>query len=361
MKVYAASLVSYPYGEIKGRIFQRLRDMGCIFVQERIRRIGVLCHSYSVMFNWKSSIWTPACDVLPHCEIVCQGNNPDCGRTARRRTANMVLNVYVKEVENDHPVGLRQEAHQLQRFSFKNGRKFHLKTNYCSTCPAHNFAVCARLKENTLAQFGQDNQVKTFKAGQTMFCEQDDVNYFYSVISGDVRLTRLLEDGRRQIIGFKSVGDLLGLSMSGHHTTNAEALGDVTVCQISTTKLYAEMESNSAINARLMEMTQSEMIRLQDKMLLLGRKSPIEKIASFLCERVAQKMRYEGSSNENRSLEITLPMSRVDIADYLGLTIETVSRNFTKLRKLAVIDLKTSQTILIADLYQLQVLADIVD
>jgi len=135
----------------------------------------------------------------------------------------------------------------------------------------------------------------------------------------------------------------------------------VTVCQISTTKLYAEMESNSAINARLMEMTQSEMIRLQDKMLLLGRKSPIEKIASFLCERVAQKMRYEGSSNENRSLEITLPMSRVDIADYLGLTIETVSRNFTKLRKLAVIDLKTSQTILIADLYQLQVLADIVD
>ncbi|OUR79732.1 hypothetical protein A9Q83_04430 [Alphaproteobacteria bacterium 46_93_T64] len=236
-----------------------------------------------------------------------------------------------------------------------------MKTNYCSTCSAHNFAVCAGLKENSLAQFGQDNQIKPFKAGQMMFCEQDDAKYFYSVISGDVRLTRLLEDGRRQIIGFKSVGDFLGLSMSGHHTTNAEAVGDVTVCQISTTKLYAEMESNSAINARLMEMTQSEMIRLQDKMLLLGRKSPIEKIASFLCERVAQKMRYEGSSNENRSLEITLPMSRVDIADYLGLTIETVSRNFTKLRKLAVIDLKTSQTILIADLYQLQVLADIVD
>ncbi len=173
-------------------------------------------------------------------------------------------------------------------------------------------------------------------------------------------MTRLLEDGRRQIIGFKTVGDFLGLTKNGLYATDAEAIDDVTVCQVPAKQFYSAMEGNNAIKTQLMEMMQREMTSLQDNMLLLGRKSPTEKIANFLYERLMQKFRYEGSQEEPNNTEITLPMSRADIADYLGLTIETVSRTFTKLRKLAMIELKTSQKVRITDLHQLQAQANAV-
>lgn len=253
--------------------------------------------------------------------------------------------------ENDQPM-------PGTKFNFVAGRSCQPTTNHCSGCKAHSFALCSRLHGEELSKFGSMSTHKTVKAGQSLFSEYDDAKYFHTVVSGEVRLSRLLDDGRRQITGFKSAGDFIGLSVDGHYAADAEAIDDVVVCQFTVPALNATMEENAAIQSRLMEMMQVEVVNLQNHMLLLGRKTPVEKIANFLCERVARKFAVEEGEHEENRVEIELPMSRTDIADFLGLTIETVSRTITKLKNLGVIELLSSQKVVIADLYQLQMLAD---
>lgn len=261
-----------------------------------------------------------------------------------------------REYGQDSDIG--NDTKQCAKFSFLKGQGNQPKKDLCSSCQAHEFALCSRLKGDELVEFGQNKQNKAFQPGQMLFSEYDDAKYFYTVISGEVRLSRMLDDGRRQITGFKSTGDFIGLSVDGHFTTDAEAIGDVTVCQFPVKSLNTSLEENHLVQSRLMQMMQSEVIKLQDHMLLLGRKTPVEKVANFLCERANRKNKIEGISDEEAQVEITLPMCRTDIADFLGLTIETVSRTFTKLRKLGVIELQTSQHIVITDFYGLQLLVD---
>lgn len=251
-----------------------------------------------------------------------------------------------------------KSAGQSTKYSFIGGRGNQPKMDHCSHCGAHKFALCAGLSGDKLIEFGKESHHKTFKPGQMLFGEYDDARYFYTVVSGEVRLSRMLDDGRRQITGFKSAGDFVGLSADKHYTADAEAIDDVTVCQFSVTSLNASLAEINEVQSRLMEMMQTEVINLQNHMLLLGRKTPVEKIANFFCERVHKKFQMEGKPDDCNTAEITLPMSRTDIADFLGLTIETVSRTITKLRKLGIIDLETSQIVKVRDLYELQLLAD---
>ncbi len=258
-------------------------------------------------------------------------------------------NLAVGEVRGRTPV---------TKFNFKPGQNCQPMTDHCTGCKAHNFAFCSRLDGTDLVKFGETSIHKTVKAGQMLFSEYDDAKYFHTVVSGEVRLSRLLDDGRRQITGFKSAGDFVGLSVDGHYTADAEAIDDVVVCQFNISNLNATLEDNNTVQSRLMEMMQIEVIKLQNHMLLLGRKTPIEKVANFFCERAARKFVLEGSESSETNVEITLPMSRTDIADFLGLTIETVSRTITKLRSMGEIELISSQNVVISDLHRLQLLAD---
>lgn len=244
------------------------------------------------------------------------------------------------------------------KYNFTTARGNQPKTDYCSTCGAHNLALCSGLSGQELIDFGKNSQHKVFQPGQMLFSEFDDAKYFYTVVSGEVRLSRMLDDGRRQITGFKSSGDFVGLSASGQYTADAEAIDEVTVCQFPIKALNASLEEINEVQSRLMEMMQEEVIKLQNHMLLLGRKTPIEKICNFLCERAYKQFKTEGKPEDCNEVTVTLPMSRTDIADFLGLTIETVSRTITKLRKQGIIELQTSQTIEIHDLYELQLLAE---
>lgn len=262
------------------------------------------------------------------------------------------------EPEYNHTAGEGSEEMPHAKFNFLAGRSCQPTTDYCSSCKAHSFALCSRLDGEELAGFGGQSTHKTIKAGQMLFSEYDDAKYFHTVVSGEVRLSRLLDDGRRQITGFKSSGDFVGLSVDGHYAADAEAIDDVVVCQFNVAALNSSLEENQAVQSRLMEMMQIEVIKLQNHTLLLGRKTPVEKISNFLCERAHRKFILEGSDDEGGRVEVTLPMSRTDIADFLGLTIETVSRTITKLRKLGAIELISSQNVVITDLYQLQLLAD---
>jgi CRP/FNR family transcriptional regulator len=186
--------------------------------------------------------------------------------------------------------------------------------------------------------------------GETLFAEGDDADSVYEVVDGMLRLYKLLPDGRRLITGFLSAGHLLGLGPEGTCVYTAEAITDVTVCRYTRTGFERLIDEVPGMAKRLLAVASHELSAAQNQMLLLGRKSATEKVASFLLL-MADRQGSEGVDAVN------VPMTRSDIADYLGLTIETVSRTLSKLKQDGLIALWTSARIEIRDREQLEELA----
>lgn len=179
------------------------------------------------------------------------------------------------------------------------------------------------------------------KTGAHLYFEGDDVKWLYQVTSGVLRLTRLLSDGRRQVIAFGYPGDIVGFPASGLHHTDCDALCDAKLQPFRRSALESG-EGDPKLHAALLQAALREISQMQDHFMMLGRKSAIEKLASFLC--VIEK-RVGKDLDSYRS--VTLPMSRSDIADFLGLTTETVSRSFTQLRKSKIIAIENNHTVII--------------
>ncbi|NNE54120.1 MAG: helix-turn-helix domain-containing protein [Sulfitobacter sp.] len=179
------------------------------------------------------------------------------------------------------------------------------------------------------------------KTGAYLFYEGDPVEWLYQVKSGVLRLTRLLENGRRQVIAFGYPGDIVGFPANGLHHTDCDALSGARLQPYRRATLE-KGDGDPALHQALLQAALREISAMQDHFMMLGRKSAIEKVASFLCvlaERVGQN-----AAGETR---IELPMSRADIADFLGLTTETVSRTLTQLRKSRIIEIDNIHTIVI--------------
>jgi CRP/FNR family transcriptional regulator len=186
--------------------------------------------------------------------------------------------------------------------------------------------------------------------GETLFTEGDDADSVYEVVHGMLRLYKLLPDGRRLITGFLSAGHLLGLAPEGVCVYTAEAITEVTLCRYKRAAFERLIDEVPGFAKRLLAVTSHELRAAQDRMLLLGRKSATEKVASFLLLMADR----HGNVGMN---EVDVPMTRSDIADYLGLTIETVSRTLTKLRQDGFIALATSARIALLDRDRLEELA----
>ena len=170
-----------------------------------------------------------------------------------------------------------------------------------------------------------------------IFGENEPADYLYQVISGGVRTYKILSDGRRQVGGFYLPGDVFGLEFAAEHSLSAEAITDTKVLVVKRSALNAVSGRDASIARDLFVLTGRELRRVQDRVLLLV-KSAQERVASFLLEMSA---RVSGNN------AIELPMSRQDIADYLGLTIETVSRTLTSLETCAAIEVPTSRRIVL--------------
>jgi CRP/FNR family transcriptional regulator len=214
----------------------------------------------------------------------------------------------------------------------------------CGNCKARNLAFCSVLTHDELHNIESIVSHLTLHAEGELFMEGDPAVHVFNVTSGTVRLYKLLADGRRQIVGFLLPGDFLGLSMRRTYAYGAEAVDDATLCRFRTDDLRALFGKYPKLERRLLEMTGDELAAAQDQMMLLGRKSPVEKLGSFILHMAARQRRWGRPGNPVR-----LAMTRGDIADYLGLTIETVSRTFTRLRKEGVIDLPEVQIVEIKD------------
>lgn len=167
---------------------------------------------------------------------------------------------------------------------------------------------------------------KTFSKDQPIFCEGGSSDFIYRVVSGAVRLTRLLADGRRQICDFYLPGDVFGVELDARRLATAEAIGETVVVVARRSSLAADSDQSP----RLCRHALRELRRCQNHVLTLGRRSAAERLASFLID-LAQRLDADDAFD--------LPMCRQDIADYLGLTIETVSRTMTQLQSQGLIAL----------------------
>ncbi len=176
-----------------------------------------------------------------------------------------------------------------------------------------------------------------FSRNAEIYGEGEPADYLYKVVSGTVRTYRVLADGRRQIGSFYLPGDIFGLENGDEHTFSAEAISDSKVLVIKRSALIALAARDNDVARQLWNLTGRELRRVQDHILLLI-KTAQERVVGFLLEMADRK------PNGNA---VELPMSRQDIADYLGLTIETVSRTFTSLENAAAIEVPTSRRIVL--------------
>jgi len=178
-----------------------------------------------------------------------------------------------------------------------------------------------------------------FARTSEIYGEGEAADYLYKVVSGTVCTYKVLVDGRRQVSGFYLAGEVFGLEMGHEHGFSAEAITDATVLVIRRSAVLALAERDGDVARQLLDLTVSELVRNQSRVLLLI-KSAQERVAEFLLEM---------SKRCRRGNAIDLPMTRQDIADYLGLTIETVSRTLTAFQNFAMIELPSSRQIVLRD------------
>lgn len=199
---------------------------------------------------------------------------------------------------------------------------------------AQNTSVAIRALAGRIELMGAP---MSFARDAEIYGENEPADYLYKVVSGTVRTYKVLADGRRQIGAFYLPGDIFGLESVDEHTFSAEAITDSKVLVIKRSALIALAATDTEVAKQLWTLTGSELRRVQDHILLLI-KTAQERVAGFLLE-----MAVRVSSGN----AVELPMSRQDIADYLGLTIETVSRTLTQLENVAAIELPTSRRIVL--------------
>jgi len=194
----------------------------------------------------------------------------------------------------------------------------------------------------------------SFDAGQTVIIEGDPIEHVYRIISGSVRLYKAVVDGRRQIIDFLGPEDYFGLTGFDRHAYSVETINDVVMIRYPKRQLETAIEKEAGLGQQLFRLACAELDRAQNSMLLLGRKSADERLASFLLDLAA---RQADAERDDKSI-LHLAMSRQDIADHLGLTIETVSRIFTRFRQAGLISLPDRHAVIIKSAEQLAHIAE---
>ncbi len=203
------------------------------------------------------------------------------------------------------------------------------------------------LKQETSAQ-RVVGAVQNIAQDREIFAEGNGAEYFYKVVSGVVRTCKFLADGRRQIDAFHTAGDIFGLEPGTQYLLSAEAVTDCTLIAYRRQKMEALAGSDQFLSRELLTVAMRGMAKAQHHSLLLGRRGAMEKVAGFLLDW------SEGGTNQR---VINLAMTRQDIADYLGLTIETVSRTLSQLERDQVIELPSIRQIRLRNLDALEDLA----
>jgi CRP/FNR family transcriptional regulator len=227
-------------------------------------------------------------------------------------------------------------------------RQLAFPQSECADCPIRHRAVCARCETEELEKLESIKYYRSFEAGQTIVWAGDKMDFVGSVVHGVASLTQTMEDGRRQMVGLLLPSDFLGRPNRETVAYDVTATTDLQLCCFRRVPFQSMIGDTPHIAQRLLEMTLDELDAAREWMLLLGRKTAREKIASFLTiiarrDVAAQQVGIMGE------VGFDLPLTREAMADYLGLTLETVSRQMSSLKKDGVIRLEGKRHIVVPD------------
>lgn len=219
--------------------------------------------------------------------------------------------------------------------------------SHCTSCDARQHGLCGALLPDELSSLAATSIKHHAEPGRELITEALQVERFSNVLTGVVKLTKMLSDGRRQIVGLQFAPDFVGQPFMDESNITAEAATEVSLCSFPRRAIELLMRKQPDLERRLFIQTSRELDQAREWMLMLGRKSASEKVASFI-QMIAQHIAPSGAL-QAASLSFDLPLSRSEIADFLGLTIETVSRQLTKLRTEGVISIDHSRHLTIVD------------
>ena len=232
------------------------------------------------------------------------------------------------------------------RLKFTNG------PSVCESYPVRHKSFCSRIPYSKLNQLAASKSAYAISSGQSIYQEGEPDGFVDVITRGTASLFRLMPDGRRQVIDFLFAGDFTDLAFSTIYASSVQAITDVTLCRFPGSKLRNLTNAFPNIRRQLLQAMSVKLVNAQDHIVLLGRKSAHEKIASFLLMLLSQ------SEPPNSDKTIMLPMTRTDIGDYTGLAEETVSRVLTQFRKLNYITMPTPNEIHITDARRLDTIVN---
>lgn len=222
----------------------------------------------------------------------------------------------------------------------------------CLHCSVRHLAICSALSADEVQALERVTVSMEVENGATLARAGEDRLHVYTLTEGALRLVRTLPDGRRLVSGFVLPGDYVGLSQSDTYRYDIEAIADSRVCRVGVPQMRELRLRYPHLERKLLQRACQELDAAQDTALALGRMQPPEKLADFILRLAERQARHREAGNR-----VQLPMGRSDIADHLGLTMETVSRTFTKLRQSGLIALPHLNVVEILDRAGLEQLA----
>lgn len=218
----------------------------------------------------------------------------------------------------------------------------------CGDCPIRHNAVCARCDNDELEALEKIKYYRSFEAGQTIVWSGDEMDFVASVVTGIATLSQTMEDGRTQMVGLLLPSDFVGRPGRSIAPYDVVAVSDMLMCCFRRNPFEQMMTQTPHVAQRLLEMTLDELDAAREWMLVLGRKTAREKIASLLMI-IARRDASLHLKEASGAMVFDLPLTREAMADYLGLTLETVSRQISALRKDGVIELKGKRHVTVPD------------
>ncbi len=222
----------------------------------------------------------------------------------------------------------------------------------CMDCPIRHRAVCARCETDELERLEEIKYYRSFEAGQTIIWSGDKMDFVGSVVSGIATLTQTMEDGRTQMVGLLLPSDFVGRPGRDGAAYDVVATTDIVMCCFRKKPFEQLMNTTPSIAHRLLEMTLDELDAAREWMLVLGRKTAREKIASLLSI-IARRDASLSPGGPVTQMVFDLPLTREAMADYLGLTLETVSRQMSALKRDGVIKLESKRHVTVPDMARL--------
>ncbi len=213
-----------------------------------------------------------------------------------------------------------------------------LATAFAMPADAHDHLPAARMplvETDVLADRLARGQPRSLEAKEHLFCEGDAATHVYRVMVGHICIYRMMPDGRRQVVDVAYPGDIIGLGALGDHTDSAQAMERTVVRAMPVAVLRELAQTDTRLGLKLYEALSRELLAARELLFTVSQRTAVERVAAFL-QALSRRAERRGEAAD----EIVLPMTRMDIADFLGLTIETVSRTLTKLRHDGVIDLE---------------------